>query len=119
LGRSDTLALDRHGAAGQLERLARAEDRGLDLEDVLGGLDDQQVDAALDERARLLLELRQRLLDRRELRIGDLEQGRLTLPQRLAGRRLEPLLPTGGPLGPGEPLPRPGPARRRRRRRCR
>ena len=43
-----------------LERLAGAEDGGLDLEDVLRGLDDQQVGAALDEAARLLLEDRPR-----------------------------------------------------------
>ena len=48
--------LDRHGAAGGLERLAGAEHGGLDLEDVLRGLDDDQVDAALDEAAGLLLE---------------------------------------------------------------
>ena len=35
--------------AGLLERLARAEDRGLDLEDVLRRLDDDQVGAALDQ----------------------------------------------------------------------
>jgi hypothetical protein len=46
--------LDRHAPAGQLERLAGAEDRGLDLEDVLRGLDDDQVHAALDEALRLL-----------------------------------------------------------------
>ena len=33
-----------------------AEHRGLDLEDVLRGLDDDQVDAALEQPARLLLE---------------------------------------------------------------
>ena len=48
--------LDRHRAADPLERLAGAEDRGLDLEDVLGGLDDDQVGAALDQRAGLLVE---------------------------------------------------------------
>src|SRR5215211_2988739 len=32
--------LDRQAATGELERLAGAEDRGLDLEDVLGGLDE-------------------------------------------------------------------------------
>ena len=37
-----------------LERLARAEDGGFDLEDVLRGLDDEQVGAALDQPARLL-----------------------------------------------------------------
>ena len=46
--------LDRHAAADGLERLAHAEDRGLDLEDVLRGLDDQQVDAALEQPLGLL-----------------------------------------------------------------
>ena len=46
--------LDRHAAADDLERLAHAEDRGLDLEDVLRGLDDQEVDAALEQALRLL-----------------------------------------------------------------
>ena len=52
LGSSETRGLDRHAAAGELERLAHAEDRGLDLEDVLRGLDDQQVDAALEQALR-------------------------------------------------------------------
>jgi hypothetical protein len=43
--------LDRHGAAGRPERLAGAEHGGLDLEDVLRGLDDDQVDAALEQAA--------------------------------------------------------------------
>jgi len=46
--------LDRQGAAGLLERLAGAEDRCLDLEDVLRRLDDDQVSAAFDQPARLL-----------------------------------------------------------------
>ena len=41
--------LDRHRAARLGERLARAEDGGLDLEDVLRRLDDQQVRAAVDQ----------------------------------------------------------------------
>ena len=49
--------------------------------------------ALLLERLRLHLEPGQRLLDRRELRVGELEQRRLALQQRVAGRRLEPLLP--------------------------
>ena len=40
--------------AGLLERLAGAEDRGLDLEDVLRGLDDDQVGAAVDQALGLL-----------------------------------------------------------------
>src|SRR5262249_29172933 len=39
-----------------VERLPRPEERRLRLEDVLLGLDDQQVDAALDQRAGLLVE---------------------------------------------------------------
>ena len=49
LGSSETEVWIGTRAAGLLERLARAEDRGLDLEDVLRGLDDQQVDAAVDQ----------------------------------------------------------------------
>ena len=73
-------ALDRHAAAGGRERLARAEDRGLDLEDVLRGLDDQQVGAALDEAARLLLE------DRDELAEADLAERRVVGGGEVAGR---------------------------------
>ena len=60
--------VDRQRPAGLLERLARAEDRGLHLEDVLRGLDDDQVGAALHEPARLLVE------DRHELREADLAE---------------------------------------------
>jgi hypothetical protein len=45
------------------------------------------------ERAGLLLELPQRLLDRRELRVGQLEEGALALQEGLAGRRFDALLP--------------------------
>ena len=51
-GSSETLSLDRQRLPGLLEGLARAEDRGLDLEDVLRRLDDDQVGAALDQAAR-------------------------------------------------------------------
>ena len=47
-------SLDRQRAAGLLERFAGAEDRRLDLEDVLRGLDDDQVGAALDQALGLL-----------------------------------------------------------------
>ncbi len=47
-------ALDGKRPAGLSERGARAEHRRLDLEDVLRGLDDQQVGAPLDEALRLL-----------------------------------------------------------------
>ena len=56
-------ALDRHRAALELERLAGAEDRRLDLEDVLRGLDDDQVAAAADESLRLLGEHRHQLAE--------------------------------------------------------
>ena len=56
LGRRLTLAWIGTARPVACERLAGAEDGGLDLEDVLRGLDDDQVDAALDEAARLLLE---------------------------------------------------------------
>jgi hypothetical protein len=88
--------LDRHGAAGGLERLAGAEHGGLDLEDVLRGLDDDQVDAALDEAAGLLLEDLDEVAeaDRAERRVvgGGEEAGRadragheVLLADRLAG----------------------------------
>ena len=63
------------------------------------------------ELLRLLLELGQRLLDRREPRLGQLEQRRLALQQRVAGRRLQPVLPLAlvlldrGQLGAGPPEP--------------
>ena len=80
VGQQADRALDRHGAAGRLERLARAEDRGLDLEDVLRGLDDDEVGAALDEPARLLLE------DRDELGEADLAERRVVGGGEVAGR---------------------------------
>ena len=46
--------MDRQRAAGRGERLARAEHGGLDLEDVLGGLDDDQIRAAVDQTRGLL-----------------------------------------------------------------
>ena len=53
-GSSETLAWIGTRAADALERLAGAEDRRLDLEDVLRGLDDQQVGAALEQALGLL-----------------------------------------------------------------
>ena len=49
VGQQRDAGLDRNRAPEHLERLARAEDGGLDLQDVLGGLDDDEVGAALDE----------------------------------------------------------------------
>ena len=46
--------LDRDRAVLELHGLARAEDRGLDLQDVLGGLDDDEVRAAADQALGLL-----------------------------------------------------------------
>ena len=54
LGSSETEAWIGTLRPAVLERLAHAEDRGLDLEDVLRGLDDQQVDAALEQALGLL-----------------------------------------------------------------
>src|SRR5205085_5476346 len=51
------------------------------------------VQPALLERLRLQLELGQGLLDRRELRVGELEQRGLAPEERVAGRRLQVLLP--------------------------
>ena len=77
LGSSETEHLDRHAAAGRLERLAGAEDRGLDLEDVLRGLDDEQVDAALDA-GRGLLARRPSTSSRKRIlpSVGSSEAGR-------------------------------------------
>ena len=72
--------LDRHAAAGGLERLAHAEDRGLDLEDVLRGLDDQEVDAALEQAGGLLAE------DLDELAEADLAERRVLGGGQEAGR---------------------------------
>ena len=72
--------LDRHGAADALERLAGAEDRRLDLEDVLRRLDDEQVGAALEEALRLLGE------DLEELTEGDAPEGRVGRRGQMAGR---------------------------------
>ena len=65
VGQQRDLRLDRHLAAGELHRLAGAEDRGLDLEDVLRGLDEDEVDAALDEAEALLGERCRRACGRR------------------------------------------------------
>ena len=67
-------------AAGLLERLAGAEDRRLDLEDVLRGLDDDQVGAALDQAPRLLGE------DLDELGEGDVAERRVVGRGQEAGR---------------------------------
>ena len=55
-GSSETETWIGTAAADPLERLAGADDRRLDLEDVLRGLDDDQVGAALDQRPGLLVE---------------------------------------------------------------
>ena len=62
------------------ERLAGAEHRRLDLEDVLGGLDDDQVGAAVDQPARLLGEDLDQLAER------DRAQGRVVGGGQVAGR---------------------------------
>ncbi len=72
--------LDRDPLAGRLERLARAEDRRLDLEDVLRRLDHQQVGAALDQAGRLLAE------DLDEAAEGDVAERRVVGGGEEAGR---------------------------------
>ena len=72
--------LDRHGPAGLCERLARTEDGGLDLEDVLRRLDEKQVRAAVDEPLRLLGE------DGDELAEADLPERRVVRCGQVAGR---------------------------------
>ncbi len=101
-GSSETLAWIGTGRSRRGARLAHAEDRGLELEDVLGGLDDDQVDPALDQARGLLgeagLQLGER--DRAQRRVvgGGKEAGRadragdeLVLARGRAGdlRRLE------------------------------
>ena len=80
LGSSETETWIGTRAADPLERGAGADDRGPDLEDVLGRLDDQQVGAALDEGPGLLVE------DLRELREGDLAESRVVAGGQEAGR---------------------------------
>ena len=63
-----------------LERLARAEDRRLDLEDVLRGLDDQQVGAAVDQPRGLLGE------DLDQLAEADLPERGVLGGRQVAGR---------------------------------
>ena len=80
VGQEADAGLDRHGAAGGLERLAGAEDGGLDLEDVLRGLDDDQVDAALEQAPGLLRE------DGHELAEADRAERRVLGGGQVAGR---------------------------------
>jgi hypothetical protein len=71
VGEQRDAGLDRQRAAGLGEGLAGAEDRRLDLEDVLRGLDDDQVGTACDQPLRLLCE------DLDQLAEGDLAEGRV------------------------------------------
>jgi hypothetical protein len=72
--------LDRQLAAQLLECLAGAEHGRLDLEDVLGGLDDDQVRPAVDQAAGLLGEHVDELAER------DPAQGRVVGGRQVAGR---------------------------------
>ena len=49
------------GSGRRSRALANARDLRFDLEDVLAGLDEQQIDAALDQSLRLLVERRDQL----------------------------------------------------------
>ena len=80
LGSSETLVWIGSVRPVCRERLAGAEDRRLDLEDVLRGLDDDQVGAAFDQAARLLGE------DLDQLAEGDVAQGRVGRGGQEAGR---------------------------------
>ena len=80
LGQEGDAGLDRQGLPGLLEGLAGAEDRGLDLQDVLGGLDDDQVGAALDQAPGLLGEGLDQLAE------ADVAQGRVVARGQEAGR---------------------------------
>jgi hypothetical protein len=79
VGQQRDAGLDRGAAAGGLERLADAEHRGLDLEDVLRGLDDDQVDAALEQALRLLGE------DGDQLAEGDAPERGIVARREVAG----------------------------------
>ena len=72
--------MDRQRAPGARERLARAEHRGLDLEDVLRGLDDDQVRAAVDQSRGLLGE------DLDQLAEADLPERGVLRGRQVAGR---------------------------------
>ena len=80
VGKERDAGLDRQRAAGLGEGFAGAEDRRLDLEDVLGGLDDDQVGAAFDQAAGLLGE------DLDQSGEGDVAQGRVGRGRQEAGR---------------------------------
>ena len=80
VGQQRDRALDRQRLAGRLERLAGAEHRGLDLEDVLRGLDDDQVGAAVDQALGLLGE------DLDQLGEGDLAERGVVGCGQVAGR---------------------------------
>ena len=90
LGQEGHAGLDRHRPARELERLASAEDRRLELEHVLRGLDDDQVDATVHEPVRLLGEHLEQLAE------GDLTEGRVLARGEESGRTdragYEPLL---------------------------
>jgi len=73
------LGLDRDAAADALEGVTRAEDARLDLEDVLSGLDEEQVDAALEQPLRLLGE------DLPQLREADVAERRVIRGGQQAG----------------------------------
>ncbi len=72
--------MDRQRAPGALERLADAEDRRLDLEDVLRRLDDQEVSTAVNQPRGLLGE------DLNELAETDLPERRILRGRQEAGR---------------------------------
>ncbi len=80
VGQQRDAGLDRQGTAGRGKGLAGSEDRRLHLEDVLRGLDDDQVGAALDQAARLLGK------DLNQLGEGDVAQGRVGRSRQEAGR---------------------------------
>ena len=80
VGQQRDRGVDRQRPAGALEGRAGAEDRGLDLEDVLRRLDDDQVDAAVDQARRLLGE------DLDQLAEADLPERRVLGGRQEAGR---------------------------------
>ena len=80
VGQQRDRGLDREDPVLELERLARAEDRGLDLQDVLRGLDDEEVGAAPDQALGLLGE------DLDQLGEGDRAERRVVGGGQVAGR---------------------------------
>ena len=80
LGDQRRLRLNRNAAHAARELARDAGDRGFDFEQILHRLEEQQIDAALDERARLLA------VDRGEFLEGDLRERGIRRRDQHSGR---------------------------------